>query len=159
MLPERSATLWMSCVVWCVWCVLTDLTKPLLRMMCIVLCGETHWWIFEGLYLFSTQEHLDRAIALRDDDPMCFYLLGRWCYEVRWALCWCPAAYCWSKPACVKCFLVYVFMCVSLQVATLDWLEKKAAAALYESPPSTTLHDALENFLKVDTHTHTHTYI
>ncbi|GAA6218531.1 regulator of microtubule dynamics protein 3-like [Lates japonicus] len=47
------------------------------------------------------KEHLDRAIALRDDDPMCFYLLGRWCYEVT----------------------------------TLDWLEKKAAAALYQSPP------------------------
>lgn len=38
---------------------------------------------------------------------------------------------------------------VSLQVATLDWLEKKAAAALYQSPPTSTLHDALENFLKV----------
>ncbi|XP_040921134.1 regulator of microtubule dynamics protein 3 [Toxotes jaculatrix] len=62
------------------------------------------------------KEHLDRAIALRDDDPMCFLLLGKWCYEV----------------------------------ATLDWLERKAAAALYQSPPSSTLHDALENFLKAE---------
>ncbi|KAM9782675.1 regulator of microtubule dynamics protein 3 [Neosynchiropus ocellatus] len=62
------------------------------------------------------KEHLDRALALRDDDPMCFFLLGRWCY----------------------------------QVATLDWLEKKAAAALYPSPPSATMHDALDNFLKAE---------
>ncbi|XP_053743639.1 regulator of microtubule dynamics protein 3-like isoform X1 [Synchiropus splendidus] len=62
------------------------------------------------------KEHLDRALALKEDDPMCFFLLGRWCY----------------------------------QVATLDWLEKKAAAALYPCPPSATLRDALDNFLKAE---------
>ncbi|MED6242848.1 hypothetical protein ATANTOWER_010645 [Ataeniobius toweri] len=41
-------------------------------------------------------------------------------------------------------------MCVWLQVAMFDWLEKKAAAALYQSPPTATLNDALENFLKAE---------
>lgn len=60
--------------------------------------------------------HLDRAISLRDDDPLCFYLLGRWCYEV----------------------------------AMLGWLEKKAAAALFETPPTSTIYEALENFLRAE---------
>ncbi|XP_030578180.1 regulator of microtubule dynamics protein 3 isoform X2 [Archocentrus centrarchus] len=65
---------------------------------------------------YILKEHLDRALALRDDDPVCFYLLGRWCYEVT----------------------------------TLDWLEKAAAAAHYQSTPTSTLHDALESFLKAE---------
>ncbi|XP_037836921.1 regulator of microtubule dynamics protein 3 isoform X3 [Kryptolebias marmoratus] len=92
--------------------------------------AECHKWfaVLSGLVLLheSThsklkssrilKEHVDRALALRDDDPMCYYLLGRWCYEV----------------------------------ATLDWLERKAATALYRSLPTCTLHTALENFLKVE---------
>ncbi|XP_053087730.1 regulator of microtubule dynamics protein 3 isoform X2 [Pangasianodon hypophthalmus] len=62
------------------------------------------------------KEHLDRALALRDDDPLCFYLLGRWCYEM----------------------------------SRLSWLEQKAAAALYETPPCSSLQHALENFLKAE---------
>uniref|UniRef100_A0A3P9MEV9 Regulator of microtubule dynamics protein 3 n=1 Tax=Oryzias latipes TaxID=8090 RepID=A0A3P9MEV9_ORYLA len=65
---------------------------------------------------FLLKEHLDRALRLRDDDPVCYFLLGRWCFEV----------------------------------ASLDWLEKKAAAALYRSAPTSSLHDALENFLKAE---------
>ncbi|XP_051730558.1 regulator of microtubule dynamics protein 3 [Ctenopharyngodon idella] len=62
------------------------------------------------------KEHLDRALALRDDDPICFYLLGRWC----------------------------------LEVSSLGWLETKAAATLYETPPTSSLNEALENFLKAE---------
>ncbi|XP_016353352.1 regulator of microtubule dynamics protein 3-like isoform X1 [Sinocyclocheilus anshuiensis] len=62
------------------------------------------------------KEHLDRALVLRDDDPVCFYLLGRWC----------------------------------LEVSSLGWLERKTAATIYETPPTSSLNEALENFLKAE---------
>ncbi|XP_059368145.1 regulator of microtubule dynamics protein 3 isoform X1 [Carassius carassius] len=62
------------------------------------------------------KEHLDRALALRDDDPICFYLLGRWC----------------------------------LEVSALGWLERKTAATLYKTPPTSSVNEALENFLKAE---------
>lgn len=84
------------------------------------------------------QEHLDRALRLRDDDPVCYFLLGRWCFEVKAGLL-CSGR---NSADHSNWFL-------GLQVASLDWLEKKAAAALYRSAPTSSLHDALENFLKV----------
>lgn len=37
----------------------------------------------------------------------------------------------------------------SLQVAHLGWLEKRTVSALFEAPPTATVQDALQNFLRV----------
>ncbi|XP_026118351.1 regulator of microtubule dynamics protein 3-like isoform X1 [Carassius auratus] len=62
------------------------------------------------------KEHLDRALALCDDDPICFYLLGRWC----------------------------------LEGISLGRLERKTDAMISETPPTSSLNEALENFLKAE---------
>ena len=70
--------------------------------------------MFFFLSLQCWQEHIDKAIELRPEEPILHYLNGRWCFEV----------------------------------AGLSWLEKKAAAALFATPPEATYEQALGYFMK-----------
>ncbi|PWA25917.1 hypothetical protein CCH79_00001364, partial [Gambusia affinis] len=110
-------------------------------------CAESHQWyaIMCGImaeydsiqnkikngYIFK--DHLDKAIELKPQDPLSYYLLGRWCYAVR-DLYLVSDLRVYGKPL----------------VAQLSWIERKVAATLFGEPPSATIEDALKNFLKVE---------
>ena len=86
----------------------TDQVMLLSRVICVP-------YVCSNLIPFS-QEHIDRAIELKPDEPLLHYLNGRWSFEV----------------------------------AGISWLEKKAAAALFATPPESTYHDALQCFMKCE---------
>uniref|UniRef100_A0A8C6MS84 Regulator of microtubule dynamics protein 2 n=1 Tax=Mus spicilegus TaxID=10103 RepID=A0A8C6MS84_MUSSI len=84
-----------------------------------VLCGYVSE--YEGLqnkincgHLFK--KHLEIAIQLLPEEPLLYYLKGRYCYTV----------------------------------SRLSWIEKKMAATLFGEIPSSTVHEALHNFLKTE---------
>ncbi|XP_068964687.1 regulator of microtubule dynamics protein 2 [Petaurus breviceps papuanus] len=74
-------------------------------------CGGLQSKIKYG-HLFK--QHLDRALELIPDEPLLYYLNGRYCYTVF----------------------------------KLNWMEKKMASALFGVEPSSSLEEALRNFLK-----------
>jgi len=45
---------------------------------------------------------------------------------------------------------LYASLCCVLQVYMLSWIERQAAATLFATPPSATIDQALDHFLKVN---------
>ncbi|XP_074142705.1 regulator of microtubule dynamics protein 2 isoform X2 [Sminthopsis crassicaudata] len=76
-------------------------------------CGGLQHKIKYG-HLFK--QHLDKALELIPDEPLLYYLNGRYCYSVF----------------------------------KLTWMEKKMASTLFGMVPTSSIEDALSNFLKAE---------
>ncbi|XP_006151411.1 regulator of microtubule dynamics protein 2 isoform X2 [Tupaia chinensis] len=84
-----------------------------------ILCGYVSE--LEGLQSkincgYHFKEHLDIAIQLLPQEPLLYYLKGRYCYTV----------------------------------SRLSWIEKKMAATVFGKIPTSTVQEALNNFLKAE---------
>ncbi|CAH1795518.1 unnamed protein product [Owenia fusiformis] len=65
---------------------------------------------------FVIKERIDKAISLNPDDPVAYYLRGRWC----------------------------------LEVASLNWMQRKLAATFFATPPTATVPEGVEDLLKAN---------
>ncbi|KAG9344409.1 hypothetical protein JZ751_011079 [Albula glossodonta] len=107
---------------------------------------------FPSFILFLFQDHLDKAIELKPQDPLSYYLLGRWCYSSH-ASCrsGCKVETMHTTPRMAYCSpgnLGLDHSPRSTGVAQLSWIERRVAATLFGEPPTASIQDALKHFLK-----------
>lgn len=109
---------------------------------------------------FIVREHFELACKLTPKDATSRHLLGLWCFEVR------PAPTSSSRRvlpgqlvALTHLFLSELSSCgygappdalFRWQVAKLSWIEQKAAAALFASPPKATFEEAIGHLLAAE---------
>jgi hypothetical protein len=69
------------------------------------------------------------------DGVPCF-ILGNWCYEVR-------------KQG-MRLRIDFCAVCLYNQVASISWIQRKLAAAIFATPPTATYDDAIAHLLKCE---------
>ena len=85
---------------------------------------------------FIFKEHIDKAISLNPTDGSLHHLLGRFCFEV--SLCFGDVTLIEGVQNVKRDFF--------LQVSSLSWIERKVAATLFSSPPTSSYGEALIHF-------------
>lgn len=58
-------------------------SQPAVRLLCVRgVSSEQKQLSRESPVCLPSQDHLDKAIELKPQDPLSYYMLGRWCYAV-----------------------------------------------------------------------------
>ena len=126
-------------------------------------CGPTHKWQailltevghFEGTTTtiknsFVVRAHFEKAVELSPKDATSRHLLGLWCFEVakvRARVRRMPCSPVLLLRAPCDLLTAGAEPTRSLSHSQLGWLEKKAAAALFATPPTATFEEALGHF-------------